>query len=405
MAPPSGEVEAVQVSHALGGLQPRCQARADGPACVLGMGMANPPTEILQEGYPDRFFDITNSSDKLALKAKFKRICDKSGIRKRHMYLNEEVLKENPLITTYKEPSLNVRHDITIVQVPKLAAEAATNAIKEWGGRKADITHIVFATTSGVNMPGADLAIAKLLGLKPTVRRVMMYQTGCFGGATALRVAKDLAENNKGARVLAVCAEVTAVTYRAPDEEHLDGLIGSALFGDGAAVYVVGSDPKPLVEIPLFEVLWAGETFLPGTQEAIDGKLTEAGLFLKASIEVPGLISSNIGAFLNEVRKVIGSPDYNEMFWAVHPGGPAILTKIEEKLGLNKDKMQGSREVLSEFGNMSCASIMFVLDQIRKRSVKMGASTLGEGNEYGWFIGFGPGLTLEVIILRAAANA
>jgi chalcone synthase len=167
----------------------------------------------------------------------------------------------------------------------------------------------------------------------------------------------------------------------------------------------VGSDPKPLVEIPLFEVLWAGETFLPGTQEAIDGKLTEAGLFLKASIEVPGLISSNIGAFLNEVRKVIGSPDYNEMFWAVHPGGPAILTKIEEKLGLNKDKMQGSREVLSEFGNMSCASIMFVLDQIRKRSVKMGASTLGEGNEYGWFIGFGPGLTLEVIILRAAANA
>jgi chalcone synthase len=78
MAPPSGEVEAVQVSHALGGLQPRCQARADGPACVLGMGMANPPTEILQEGYPDRFFDITNSSDKLALKAKFKRICKPS---------------------------------------------------------------------------------------------------------------------------------------------------------------------------------------------------------------------------------------------------------------------------------------------------------------------------------------
>lgn len=329
---------------------------------------------------------------------------DKSGIRKRHLYLTEEVLKENPSIRAYMEPSLNNRHDITIVQVPKLAAEAAANAIKEWGGRRSDITHIVFATTSGVNMPGADLTIAKLLGLKPTVKRVMMYQTGCFGGATALRVAKDLAENNAGARVLACCAEVTAVTYRAPNEEHLDGLIGSALFGDGAAVYVVGSDPKPVLEKPLFEVLWAGETFLPGTEGIITGKLTEAGLFLKASKEVPGLISSNIDGFLTEVRKVVGSPQYNDMFWAVHPGGPAILSQIEAKLKLNSDKMQGSRDVLSEYGNMSCASVMFALDQIRNRSLKMGASTLGEGNEFGFFIGFGPGLTLEVIVLRAAAN-
>lgn len=403
MAPPSGEIEAAP-AQVLGGLLPRCQPRAEGPACVLGMGTANPPTEFLQEGYPDFFFNITNCSEKDELKAKFQRICDKSGIRKRHLYLTEEVLKENPSIRAYMEPSLNNRHDITIVQVPKLAAEAAANAIKEWGGRRSDITHIVFATTSGVNMPGADLTIAKLLGLKPTVKRVMMYQTGCFGGATALRVAKDLAENNAGARVLACCAEVTAVTYRAPNEEHLDGLIGSALFGDGAAVYVVGSDPKPVLEKPLFEVLWAGETFLPGTEGIITGKLTEAGLFLKASKEVPGLISSNIDGFLTEVRKVVGSPQYNDMFWAVHPGGPAILSQIEAKLKLNSDKMQGSRDVLSEYGNMSCASVMFALDQIRNRSLKMGASTLGEGNEFGFFIGFGPGLTLEVIVLRAAAN-
>jgi chalcone synthase len=245
-----------------------------------------------------------------------------------------------------------------------------------------------------VNMPGADLAIAKLLNLQPTVRRVMMYQTGCFAGATALRVAKDLAENNKGARVLAVCAEVTAVTYRAPSEDHVDGLIGSALFGDGAAVFVVGSD----------EILWAGETFLPGTQEIITGKLTEAGLFLKASIEVPKLISGNIGAFLGEVKRSAGLvPEWNEMFWAVHPGGPAILSKIEEKLALGKEKMQGSRDVLREFGNMSCASVMFALDQIRRRSLKMGAATLGEGCEFGFLIGFGPGLTLEVLVLRAAA--
>lgn len=379
---------------------PRGQPRAEGPASVLGIGTAVPPTEFLQSEYPDFFFEVTKCSEKEALKAKFKRICDKSGIRKRYLFLTKEVLEANPGIATYMEPSLNVRHDIVVVQVPKLAAEAAVKAIKEWGGRKSEITHIVFATTSGVNMPGADHAMAKLLGLKPTVKRVMLYQTGCFGGATVLRVAKDLAENNKNARVLAVCSEVTAVTYRAPNENHLDGLVGSALFGDGAAVFVVGADPKP-EEKPLFEVHWAGETILPESDGAIDGHLTEAGLIFHLMKDVPGLISKNIEKFLSEARKCVGSPDWNDMFWAVHPGGPAILDQVEAKLKLSKDKMQGSRDVLSEFGNMSSSSVLFVLDQIRQRSMKMGASTTGEGNDFGFFIGFGPGLTLEVLVLRS----
>jgi chalcone synthase len=121
--------------------------------------------------------------------------------------------------------------------------------------------------------------------------------------------------------------------------------------------------------------------------------------------DVPGLISKNIEKFLTEARKCAGSPDWNDMFWAVHPGGPAILDQVEAKLKLTHDKMQGSRDILSEYGNMSSSSVLFVLDQIRQRSLKMGASTLGEGSEFGFFIGFGPGLTLEVLVLRAAANA
>jgi chalcone synthase len=183
----------------------------------------------------------------------------------------------------------------------------------------------------------------------------------------------------------------------------LDGLIGSALFGDGAGVYVVGSDPKP-EEKSLFEVHWAGETILPESDGAIDGHLTEARLIFHLMKDVPGLISKNIEKFLTEARKCAGSPDWNDMFWAVHPGGPAILDQVEAKLKLTHDKMQGSRDILSEYGNMSSSSVLFVLDQIRQRSLKMGSSTLGEGSDFGFFIGFGPGLTLEVLVLRAAAN-
>ncbi|XP_024389788.1 chalcone synthase J-like [Physcomitrium patens] len=147
---PAGEVEAeVRARRAV---LPKGQPRAEGPACVSRNGTAVPSTEFLKSDYPDFFFNITNTCDKEALKVKFKRICDKSCIRKRHMFLTEKVLKANPGICTYMQPSLNVRHDIVVVQVPKLAAEAAQKAIKEWGGRKSNINHIVFATTSGVNM-------------------------------------------------------------------------------------------------------------------------------------------------------------------------------------------------------------------------------------------------------------
>ena len=94
---------------------------------------------------------------------------------------------------------------------------------------------LFYLTTSSVDMPGADYQLSKLLGLRSSVKRYMMYQQGCFAGGKVLRLAKDLAENNKGARVLVVCSEITAVTFRGPSDTHLDSLVGQALFGDGAA--------------------------------------------------------------------------------------------------------------------------------------------------------------------------
>ncbi|KAL2653836.1 hypothetical protein R1flu_021964 [Riccia fluitans] len=381
--------------------RPRLIPQATGPATVLAMGKAVPPNIMEQATYPDYFFNITNSNDKPALKAKFQRICDKSGIRKRHFYIDQKILEANPTMCTYMEPSLNCRQEIAIAQVPKLAKEAAQVAIKEWGRPKSEITHIVMATTSGVNMPGAELATAKLLGLRPNVRRVMMYQQGCFAGATVLRVAKDLAENNAGARVLAICSEVTAVTFRAPCETHIDGLVGSALFGDGAAAIIVGADPRPGIERPMYEMHWAGEMVLPDSDGAIDGHLTEAGLVFHLLKDVPGLITKNIDGFLMETKNLVGAATWNDLFWAVHPGGPAILDQVEAKLELEKSRFQASRDILSEYGNMSSASVLFVLNRVRERSLEQNKSTLGEGNEWGFLIGFGPGLTVETVLLRA----
>ena len=191
---------------------------------------------------------------------------EKSTIRKRHMHLTENLLKENPSMCAYMAPSLDARQDMVVAEVPKLGKEAATKAIKEWGQPKSKITHLVFCTTSGVDMPGADYQLTKLLGLRPSVKRLMMYQQGCFAGGTVLRLAKDLAENNRGARVLVVCSEITAVTFRGPSDTHLDSLVGQALFGDGAGAVIVGADPDLSIEKPLFEIVSAAQTLLPDSE-------------------------------------------------------------------------------------------------------------------------------------------
>nr|WNX29020.1 chalcone synthetase [Rhododendron delavayi] len=374
--------------------------RAQGPATVLAIGTATPANCVNQAEYPDYYFRITNSEHKTDLKEKFKRMCEKSMIKKRYMYLTEEILKENPSVCEYMAPSLDARQDMVVVEVPKLGKEAATKAIKEWGQPKSKITHLVFCTTSGVDMPGADYQLTKLLGLRPSVKRLMMYQQGCFAGGTVLRLAKDLAENNAGSRVLVVCSEITAVTFRGPSDTHLDSLVGQALFGDGAAAVIVGSDPLP-VERPLFQLVSAAQTILPDSDGAIDGHLREVGLTFHLLKDVPGLISKNIEKSLVEAFTPIGISDWNSLFWIAHPGGPAILDQVELKLGLKEEKLGATRHVLSEYGNMSSACVLFILDEMRRKSLEEGRGTTGEGLEWGVLFGFGPGLTVETVVLHS----
>ncbi|OEL20679.1 Chalcone synthase 3, partial [Dichanthelium oligosanthes] len=106
-------------------------------------------------------------------------------------------------------------------EVPKLGAAAGEKAIREWGQQRSRIKHLIFCTTSGVDMLGADYQLTKLLGLCPSMmNRVRLYHQGCFAGGMVLRVARDLAENNCGARVLIVCSEITVVTFRGLFKSH-----------------------------------------------------------------------------------------------------------------------------------------------------------------------------------------
>ncbi|XP_021762432.1 chalcone synthase-like [Chenopodium quinoa] len=375
--------------------------RADGPAAILAIGTATPPNCVYQADYPDYYFHVTKSEHMTDLKEKFRRMCDKSMIKKRYMYLTEDILKEKPNMCEYMGSSLDTRQDMVVAEVPRLGKEAAIKAIKEWGQPKSKITHVIMCTTSGVDMPGADYQLTKLLGLRPSVRRFMLYQQGCFAGGTVLRLAKDLAENNRGARVLVVCSEITAICFRGPTETHLDSMVGQALFGDGAGALIVGADPDESIERPLFKMVWAAQTLLPDSEGAIDGHLREVGLTFHLLKDVPGLISKNINKALEDAFTPLGISDWNSLFWIAHPGGPAILDQVEAKLGLDEEKLTATRNVLRDFGNMSSACVLFILDEMRKKSSKEGKSTTGDGLDWGVLFGFGPGLTVETVVLHS----
>ncbi|KAE9596487.1 putative naringenin-chalcone synthase [Lupinus albus] len=377
--------------------------RAEGPATILAIGTANPPNCLHQSTFPDYYFRVTNSDHMVDLKHKFQRICDKTMIKKRYTYLTEEILKEHPNIGAYKAPSLDDRQDIVNAEVPKLGKEAAAKAIEEWGQPKSKITHVIFCTTSGIDLPGADYQITKLLGLSPHVKRYMMYQAGCFGGAASIRLAKDLAENNKDARVLLVCCEVTTIVFRGPNENDFNCLVGQALFGDGAGALIIGSDPIPEVEKPIFELVWTAQRIAPDSDGALSGHLREFGLITNILKDVPQIVSENINETVGEALKPLNIDDLNSIFWIAHPGGRAILDKVEAKLELKPEKLRATRHVLSEYGNMSSVTVLFILDEMRRKSKEDGLKTTGEGLEWGVLLSFGPGVTVDTILLHSLA--
>jgi predicted naringenin-chalcone synthase len=323
-------------------------------------------------------------------------------IEKRHFYLSSEMLRESPSITAYSSPSLTRRQELADVGVPELGVEAARKAMSDWGKQASDITHLVASTSSSGCMPGADCELARLLGLRPSTKRFMLYQTGCHGGCTALRLSKD----NPGARVLVVCSEVCTLSLRGPSASHMGDLVGQAILGDAAGAVVVGCNPTA-EEHAMFELVMACQETVPGTEEALVSKLREEGIVYTLDRDIPRHVSGSVERLVELLLQeaTVPAPDLNEeVFWVVHPGGRGILDRIESKLGLGEKKLEASRAVMRQYGNTRCSSVILVLEEMRRMSEQLGLRTAGEGLDWGLLVGYGPGITVEAILLHALPN-
>lgn len=321
-------------------------------------------------------------------------------VKTRYTVMSKEILDKYPELATEGTPTINQRLEIANAAVVEMAKEASLACIKEWGRSVDEITHIVYVSSSEIRLPGGDLHLSTELGLRSDVGRVMLYFLGCYGGVTGLRVAKDIAENNPGSRVLLTTSETTILGFRPPNNARPYDLVGAALFGDGAAAVIIGTEPIVGRESPFIELNFAMQQFLPGTKNVIDGRLTDEGINFKLGRDLPEKIQNNIEEFCEKLiaksDKLKGSK-YNDLFWAVHPGGPAILDRLENTLKLHSEKLNCSRKALMDFGNVSSNTIFYVMENMREEL----KNNKDGGEEWGLALAFGPGITFEGILLRS----
>lgn len=311
--------------------------------------------------------------------------------------MSKEILDKYPELATEGSPTIKQKLEIANPAVVEMATRASLACIKQWGRPAQDITHIVYVSSSEIRLPGGDLYLANELGLRNDVGRVMLYFLGCYGGVTGLRVAKDIAENNPNSRVLLTTSETTILGFRPPNKERPYDLVGAALFGDGAAAVIVGANPIIGQEDPFMELNYAVQQFLPETHNVIDGRLCEEGINFKLGRDLPQKIEANIEEFCKKLTaKASVVNGFNDLFWAVHPGGPAILNKLESTLKLGSEKLDCSRRALMDYGNVSSNTIFYVMEYMKEYLQKKEG-----GEEWGLALAFGPGITFEGILMRS----
>ncbi|KAE8677441.1 Type III polyketide synthase C [Hibiscus syriacus] len=370
------------------------RASTPGKATVLAIGKAFPSQLIPQEYLVESYIRDTKCQD-VSIKEKLERLCKTTTVKTRYTVMCKEILDKYPELATEGSPTIKQRLEIANPAVVEMALQASLTCIKEWERPATDITHIIYVSSSEIRLPGGDLYLASELGLRNDVNRVMLYFLGCYGGATGLRVAKDIAENNPGSRILLTTSETTILGFRPPNKARPYDLVGAALFGDGAAAVIIGTDPVKGKESPFMELSYAVQQFLPGTQHTVDGCLTEEGINFKLGRDLPQKIEDNIEAFCRKLMSKASLTEFNDLFWAVHPGGPAILNRLENTLKLKEGKLECSRRALKDYGNVSSNTIFYVMEYMREELKREG------GEEWGLALAFGPGITFEGILLRS----
>ena len=296
-------------------------------------------------------------------------------------------------------PGTKVRNDRYRSEAPALAKRAASAALQASGLMSEEITHLVTVSCTGFNAPGIDIALIDELELPYTTQRIQVGFMGCHAAINGLRAANGIVAADKNAKVLMCCVELCSLHYQYG--MVTDHIVSNALFADGSAAIVLESDEDPIdssssiesthsTSLQLGSVDATGSFLVPKSRDAMTWCIGDNGYQMTLSARVPHLIEEHLAAYLSDFLQQHGESLGSIGGWAVHPGGSRILSAVENALALPDDALSTSRSVLAEHGNMSSATMLFILERFAAKN-----------QPKPWLmLGFGPGLEIEVSLIR-----
>lgn len=321
-----------------------------------------------------------------------------TGIRTRHHCLGTDVLRDvidgtrhsgSVFVPTGlpgdRGPTTAQRLEHYARLAPPLAMAAARAALEKGRVVADEVTHVITVSCTGFLAPGLDQALIQGLDLPADVNRTHVGYMGCHGALNGLRVAHAFADDVPRTRVLLCAVELCCLHYHYGWDPQK--MVANALFADGAAAVVAG--PATSAPPGVWRLIASGAFLFPDSADAMTWTIGDHGFEMTLSKRVPALIGAWLRPWLANWLGERGILLKDIASWAIHPGGPRILSAVAEALGLGTDELATSREVLAACGNMSSPTLLFILDRLRQTGATRPCLALG----------FGPGLAVEAALL------
>ncbi len=285
-------------------------------------------------------------------------------------------------------PCLDKRMELYAEKAAPLSVRAIESCI-EGHIDPPDITHLITVSCTGMSAPGLDLEIFEAMNLSPDIFRTSVNFMGCYAAIHALKMAKMICDSNPSANVIIVATELCTLHFQ--KEFTVDNAASSLLFADGsAAVLVRGADHATPGCLSLQS--FYSKVALRGKKD-MSWHISNKGFLMTLSAYIPQLIKEDIAGLVDAALDHSGLQRQDVTHWCLHPGGKKILEVIQQQMGLCDCQVSYSKRVLSDYGNMSSASILFVLKDMLEEENEVPRTVFG--------VAFGPGLTMETFIARS----
>lgn len=289
-------------------------------------------------------------------------------------------------------PSTKSRMELYREQATDISKQATFNCLNKVSDfSSTEITHLIVVSCTGMFAPGLDLALVNELQLSSTIQRTSINFMGCYAAFNAIRVADSFCTQDLNAKVLIVCTELCSIHFQKENTE--DNKLANALFADGSAALLVEAAPRKHLSLKV------GNSFCdiaPNGREDMAWAIGDYGFEMKLSSYVPEIIQQGIKSLTTSLLAANQLQKNDIDYYAIHPGGKKILEAIENELGLKKSDNRFSYAVMKKYGNMSSPTVLFVLQEI------CNSLTPQDHDKKILSFGFGPGLTLESLVLSIA---